>query len=252
MIAAGLSLAVPLASVVDSFAGAIEFIFEQRNSELESGVGGTQVGGLDQVWDLTVNHIEVSALALAVSLVLAFPVGVVLGHRGKGELLAVAIGNAGRAIPELALIAFAAAFLGFGLVNLTFALMFLGIPPILTNTFVGISQVDRGAVEAARGMGMSALEVVRKVELPLAVPTIMVGVRTAAINIVATATLGPLIGQLTLGDFIISPSVYGDEGVLAGAILVALLVLAVELALAGVQRLLTPRGLALQRAGVGA
>ena len=130
--------------------------------------------------------------------------------------------------------------------------MVLGIPPILTNAFVGIRQVDRGAVEAARGMGMSAFEVVRKVELPLAVPTIMTGVRTAAINIVATATIAPLVGVLTLGDFIISPNVYGDEGVLAGAILVALLVLVVELALAGVQRLLTPRGLALQRAGAGA
>ncbi len=194
-------------------------------------------------------HIEVSALALAVSLVLALPIGVVLGHRGKGELLAVAVGNAGRAIPELALIAFMVAFVGVGLVNLTIALMVLGIPPILTNTFVGIRQVDRGAVEAARGMGMSAFEVVRKVELPLAVPTIMTGVRTAAINIVATATLGPLVGQLTLGDFILNRNVYGDEGVLAGAILVALLALAVELALAGVQRLLTPRGLALQRAG---
>jgi osmoprotectant transport system permease protein len=249
VIAALLHPALPLASVVDSFSGAIEFIFQQRESEL----GGTlQVGGLDQVWDLMWRHIEVSALALAVALVLALPIGVVLGHRGKGELLAVAVGNAGRAIPELALIAFMAAFLGVGLVNLTIALMVLGIPPILTNTFIGIRQVDRGAVEAARGMGMSAFEVVRKVELPLAVPTIMTGVRTAAINIVATATLGPLVGELTLGDFIISRNVYGDEGVLAGAILVGLLALAVELALAAVQRLLTPRGLALQRAGVGA
>ena len=248
MIAAGISLALPLASVVDSFSGAIEFIFQQREAEL----GGLQVGGLAQVWDLTWRHIEVSALALAVSLLLALPIGVVLGHRGKGELLAVAVGNAGRAIPELALIAFMAAFVGVGLVNLTIALMVLGIPPILTNTFIGIRQVDRGAVEAARGMGMSAFEVARKVELPLAVPTIMTGVRTAAINIVATATLGPLVGELTLGDFIIGRNVYGDEGVLAGAILVGLLALAVELALAAVQRLLTPRGLALQRAGVGA
>ncbi len=252
VIAAGLSLAPPLASVVDSFSGAIEFIFQQRDAELESEFGGTQVGGLDQVWDLAWRHIEVSALALAVSLVLALPIGVVLGHRGKGELLAVAVGNAGRAIPELALIAFMVAFVGVGLVNLTIALMVLGIPPILTNAFVGVRQVDRGAVEAARGMGMSAFEVVRKVELPLAAPTIMTGVRTAAINIVATATLGPLVGQLTLGDFIINRNVYGDEGVLAGAILVALLALTVELALAGVQRLLTPRGLALQRAGAGA
>ena len=248
MIAGELSPAIPLASVVDSFSGAIDFIFQQRESEL----GGLQVGGLDQVWDLASKHIEVSALALAVSLVLALPIGVALGHRGKGELLAVAIGNAGRAIPELALIAFMVAFVGVGLVNLTIALMVLGIPPILTNAFVGIRQVDRGAVEAARGMGMTGGEIVRKVELPLAAPTIMTGVRTAAINIVATATLGPLVGQLTLGDFIISRNVYGDEGVLAGAILVALLVTAVELVLAAVQRLLTPRGLALQRAGVGA
>jgi osmoprotectant transport system permease protein len=241
-------MALPLASVVDSFSGAIDFIFHQRESVDEN----TQVGGLGEVWDLTSRHIEVSALALAVALVLALPIGVVLGHRGKGELMAVAIGNAGRAIPELALIALAAAFLGFGLLNLTVALMVLGIPPILTNSFVGIRQVDRGAVEAARGMGMTGGEIVRKIELPLAAPTIMTGVRTAAINIVATATLGPLIGELTLGDFIISRNVYGDEGVLAGAILVAVLVLAVELVLSAVQRLLTPRGLALQRAGVGA
>ena len=252
MTGAGVSLALPLASVVDSFSGAIEFIFQQRESELGGVQGSLQVGGLDQVWDLASKHIEVSALALAVSLVLALPVGVVLGHRRKGELLAVAIGNAGRAIPELALIAFMVAFVGVGLVNLTIALMVLGIPPILTNAFVGIRQVDRGAVEAAQGMGMTGGEIVRKVELPLAAPTIMTGVRTAAINIVATATLGPLVGQLTLGDFIINRNVYGDEGVLAGAILVAVLALAVELALAAVQRLLTPRGLALQRAGVGA
>jgi len=244
-----LPTAVPLASVLDSFSGAIDFIFHQRGSVV---AGEHQVGGPSQAWELTVDHMRVSGLALGAALLVALPAGLVLGHRGKGELLAVAIGNAGRAIPELALIAFTAAFLGFGLLNLTLALMVLGIPPILTNTFVGIRQVDRAAVEAARGIGMTATEVVRKVELPLAVPTIMAGVRTAAINIVATATLGPLVGELTLGDFIINRNVYGDEGVLAGAILVALLALAVELALAGVQRLLTPRGLTLQRAGAGA
>ena len=104
----------------------------------------------------------------------------------------------------------------------------LGIPPILTNTFVGIRQVDRDAVEAARGIGMTEAEVIRKVELPLAVPTIMGGVRTGAVNIVATATIAPLAGVLTLGDFIVARNVYGDEGVLAGAILVALLALAVR------------------------
>jgi len=245
----GLHLALPLASVLDSFSGAIDFILHQRQSTVS---GRHLVGGPAQVWELTLDQLRISSLALAAALILALPAGLVLGHRAKGELVAVAIGNAGRAIPELALIAFVAAFLGFGLFNLTLALMVLGIPPILTNTFVAIRQVDPGAVEAARGMGMTVGEVVRKVELPLAVPTIMTGVRTAAINIVATATIGPLVGQLTLGDFIINRNVYGDEGVLAGAIVVALLALVVELALAGVQRLLTPRGLMLQRAGAGA
>jgi osmoprotectant transport system permease protein len=174
---------------------------------------------------------------------MALPAGLALGHFGRGEAVAVAFGNAGRAVPELALIAFFFAFFGTGVPILVLALMILGIPPILTNSFVGIRQVDRGPVEAARGMGMSELAIVTRVELPLAVPTIMGGVRTAAINIVATATIGPLIGVLTLGDFIINRNVYGDAGVLAGAILVAVLALLLELGLAGLQALLTPSGL---------
>jgi osmoprotectant transport system permease protein len=239
---------LPFADVVDSFSGAIEFIFNER--ETAGGVGGEPVGGLEQIGDLLWTHIEVSGLALALSLAIALPVGLYFGHRGTGELFAVAIGNAGRAIPELALIAFMAAFIGVGLLNVTIALAVLGIPPILTNTFVGVRQVDRNAVEAARGMGMSEAEVVRKVELPLAAPTIMSGVRTGAINIVATAAIAPLAGVLTLGDLILSRNVVGDEGVVAGAIMVALLALAVELVLAGVQRLVTPKGLLLQRQAV--
>jgi osmoprotectant transport system permease protein len=225
-----------------SFGGAIDFIFNSREA-----VGGrVQVGGPAEVGEFMAKQIEVSALALAVSLTLAFPIAAFLGHRGSGETLAIAIGNAGRAIPELVLIAFMIAFVGVGVLNLTIALMVLGIPPILTNTFVGIRQVDRDAVEAARGMGMGEFEILRRVELPLAVPTIMSGVRTAAINIVATATIAPLIGVLTLGDYIINGNVYGEEGQIAGAILVALLALTVELLLAGLQRVLTPRGLKLE------
>ena len=97
-------------------------------------------------------------------------------------------------------------------------------------------------------MGMPERKIATGVELPLAAPTIMTGVRTAAINIIATATIAPLAGVLTLGDFILSRNVYGDEGVLAGAIVVALLALAVELSLAGAQRALTPRGVRLRRA----
>jgi osmoprotectant transport system permease protein len=237
------SVVLPFA-FLDALGGAIDFIFNQQ----ESVTADETVGGLSQVAEYTLDHVEISALALACAIVIAMPIGVWLGHRGKGELLAVAIGNAGRAVPELALVAFMVAFVGIGTVNITIALLILGIPPILTNSFVAISQVDRDAVEAARGMGMSEAEIVARVELPLGVPTLMSGVRTAAIAIIATATIAPLAGVQTLGDFILSRNVFGDDGVLAGAILIALLALVVELALAGVQRLLTPRGVMLQRA----
>ncbi|HEX5712143.1 MAG TPA: ABC transporter permease subunit [Solirubrobacterales bacterium] len=231
--------------VLASFGGALEFIFSPQDSNV---TGGKQVGGFEQAMELTLRQLEVTVFALALALVIALPVGLYLGHRGKGELFAVGLGNAGRAIPELALIALVAALIGVGILTLTPALAILGIPPILTNAFVGVRQVDRASVDAARGMGMTEFEVVRKVELPLAVPTIMGGVRGAAIAIVATATLGPVAGVETLGDFIINESVYGLDGRIAGAILVAALALALEGLLALLQRRLTSDGLKLQTA----
>ncbi len=225
------------------FGDAFDFVF----SEQEAATGGVMVGGPEQVADLALTQLEVTLLALGVSLLLALPAGLILGHYGKGEFLAVSVGNAGRAIPELALIALMAAAIGVGLFNLVVALAILGIPPILTNTFVGIRQVERSSVEAARGMGMSDRQIMTRVELPLAIPTIMGGVRTSAINIIATATIAPLAGILTLGDFIISRNVYGDAGVLAGAVLVALMAIALEMTLAGAQWAMTSKGLKLQK-----
>ena len=229
---------------LDSFSGAIDFIFNQR----ESFGGGAQVGGLGQVGDLLATHVLVSAAALGVGLAVGISLGSYLGHRGSGETIAIAVGNASRAIPELVLIAVLVAFVGTGFLNVTIALSVLAIAPILTNTFVGIRQVSADAVEAARGVGMSEARILMRVELPLAAPTIMAGVRTGAVNVIATATIAPLAGTLTLGDFILARNVYGDEGVLAGAILVAALALTVELVLAGLQDLLTPRGVRLERA----
>lgn len=236
----------PLADLAPaSIGGALEFIFEPQDSSV---TGGQKVGGFDQVVELTINQLELTLLALALSFLIAFPLGLYLGHRGAGEAFAVAIGNIGRAIPELALIAFMAALIGVGVLNLTIALAILGIPPILANTFVGIRQVDRATVDAARGIGMTGFEVLRKVEIPLAIPTLFAGVRGATIAIVATATIAPLAGVLTLGDFIINQNVYGENGVLAGAIVVALLALALEFLLAGLQRRLTSPGLKLRSA----
>jgi osmoprotectant transport system permease protein len=231
--------------VFASFGGAIEFIFTPQESNV---TGGKLVGGFSKSMELLIKQIEITALALAVALVIALPIGLYLGHRRKGELAAIGLGNAGRAIPELALIALVAALIGVGLLNLTPALAVIGIPPILTNAYTGISQVDRATVDAARGMGMGELTIIRKVELPMAIPTVMGGIRAATIAIVATATIAPLAGVESLGDFIINENVYGESGVLAGALLVALLALALEGGLALLQRRLTSDGLKLQTA----
>jgi osmoprotectant transport system permease protein len=226
-----------------SIGGALEFIFTPQDSSV---TGGNQVGGFDKVVELTLSQLELTLLALGLSLLVALPIGLYLGHRGTGELFAVVLGNIGRAIPELALIAFMAAAIGVGVLNLTIALAVLGIPPILANTFVGIYQVDRATVDAARGMGMTEFEILRKVEIPLAVPTLFAGLRGATIAIVATATIAPLAGVESLGDFILGENVYGSNGVLAGAIVVALLALTLEFAFAGLQRRLTSPGLKLK------
>jgi osmoprotectant transport system permease protein len=229
---------------LDSFVGAFDFILHQR--EAVSG-GNVQVGGPGYVWHLAWTQLEVSGLALAMALAIALPIGLMLGHLGKGEFFAVGFGNAGRAVPEIAVIFLLAVVIGVGLGNVAIALMILGLPPILTNAFVAVRQVDPTAVDAAKGTGMNGAQVIARVELPLAAPTIMSGVRTSAINIFATATIASFVGYSTLGDLITQESVYGSDGVLAGGIVIALLAAAIELALAGVQRLVTPRGLMLQR-----
>jgi osmoprotectant transport system permease protein len=242
-----MSLTAQLHQLADlgQFGDAIDFIF---NGTQAKTAGAAKLGGLGTIWDLTVTHLKVTGMAMGLGIAFALPLGVVLGHFNKGELFAVATGNAGRAVPELAIIAFMAAVIGVGTRNVTIALAILAVPPILTNSFVAVRQVDRGAVQAAQGMGMKTWEVITKVELPLAVPTIMGGIRTSTINVVATATIAPLAGVLTLGDLIIEPGVYGQVGVIAGAICVAVLALTLELCLAGLQRLLTSPGLRLARA----
>jgi osmoprotectant transport system permease protein len=229
--------ALPL-SFLGLFGDAVNFIVHGQ----EARTGGVHVGGIDKILQLALTQLKVTLLAMGLGLAIAFPAGVLLGHFGRGELLAVGVGNLGRALPELVVIAVAATTIGVGLLNVTLALTLLAVPPILTNTFVAIRQVDRGVVDAARGMGMTALEQIWRVELPLAVPTIMVGIRLSTVNVVATATIAPLAGVLTLGDLIISRGANGDAGLVAGGICVALLALMLEGLLAGAQRLLTPAG----------
>jgi osmoprotectant transport system permease protein len=227
---------------MNAFFDAIDFIFSER----ESPAGGAQVGGLDQMWELTSEHLQLSGVAIAIACAIAIPLGLWLGHTGKGGFVAINASNVGRAVPSLALIAFFVAYIGVGFTNLTLALVLLAIPPILTNAYTGVRQVDRDSVDSARGMGMTGAQVVRRVELPLSLPLIFGGIRISAVNVVATATIAPLAGVVTLGDPIINVNTYGDDGRLAAAILVALLAVVTELVLGAVQRAVTPRGLKLE------
>jgi osmoprotectant transport system permease protein len=230
---------IELASVPSDFGNALDFIFNTR----EAQTGGVQVGGLGEVWEFTWEHLKLSFAAIGIACAVSIPIGLGLGHAGKGELLAISISNVGRAVPSLALIAFFVAYIGVGFTNVMLALVLLAIPPILTNTYVGVRQVDSEVIDAGKGMGLTAVQVIRRIELPLALTSIFGGIRTSAVNVVATATIAPLAGVLTLGDYILSANVYGPDGRLAGAILVAVLALSVEVFFAGIQRAVAPRGL---------
>jgi osmoprotectant transport system permease protein len=229
----------PTLAFLSQVSDAFDFIFNTR----EAQTGGVQVGGLHQVLDFAWQHVKLSGAAIGIACAIAIPIGLMLGHAGKGELLAISISNIGRAVPSLALIAFFVAYIGVGFTNVMVALVLLAIPPILTNTYVGVRQVDPEVIDAGRGMGLTARQVIGRIELPLALSSIFGGIRTSAVNVVATATIAPLAGVLTLGDFILSANVYGDDGRLAGAILVAMLAVAVELVFATLQRIVSPRGL---------
>jgi len=231
----------PIPAFLGDFGEAIEFIFKER----ESVSGGVQIGGIPELAGFGLTHMEVSLAALLIAAVLAIPLALWLGHIGRGDFIATATSNVGRAVPSLALLAFFISFVGLGYTNVIAVLVLLAIPPLITNTYVGVRQVDRDTVDAARGMGMSGMEIVRKIELPLALPAIFDGLRTSAVNVVATATIAPLANVQTLGEPIITPQTYGFVGQLGAAIVVALITVAVDFIFARLQRAATPAGLKL-------
>jgi osmoprotectant transport system permease protein len=188
-------------------------------------------------------HVQLSVIALVIAMLVALPLALVLGHTGRGGFLAINAANVGRALPSLALIAIALPFLGLNDSSTIFALVLLGIPPILTNTYVAVREVDQDIIEAARGMGMSGGEILRSVELPLAAPVMMSGIRTAAVQIVATATLAAVIAGGGLGRFIVDGfATRNNPSVVTGAVAVGLLTILTELGLGAVERVVTPRG----------
>jgi osmoprotectant transport system permease protein len=202
--------------------------------------------GLPTLTHLALETLKISAIGIAISLTLAIPLGVWLGHIHRGSFVTINLGNVWRALPSLAVLAIGVAFLGVGLTNVEVALIVLAVPPMITNAYVAIDGVDRDTVDAARGIGMTGWQILRHVELPMGIPLIFAGIRTAALFVVSTTTIASLAGYSgTLGDIINNEASYHLSGVIGAAICIAALALFMEAILAGVQRVLTPRGLIL-------
>jgi osmoprotectant transport system permease protein len=187
----------------------------------------------------TGEHLELSAAALGIALVLALPLGLWLGHLHRGLFFATSVSTIGRALPSLVLIAFGLTIFGFGFWNNTAALVVLALPPVLTNAYLAIDGVDRDVVEAARGMGLSERQVLLQVELPLGLPLVIAGVRIAAVFVISTATIAAVAGGGGLGEIIVNQANYGLAGVVGASFCVSALTLLAAVGLALVRRALT-------------
>jgi len=198
-------------------------------------------------------HIELSGLSVVAALVIAMPIALYLGHTGRAGFIAINVANIGRALPSLALLAFGLVIaislgLGLGFWPTVFALVPLAIPPILTNSYVAIREVDGDIVDAARGMGLSEGQILRSIEVPLGLPLMLAGIRTASVNVVATATLGALVAGGALGRFIVDGLALQEyDQLMAGALLVALLAIVTEVSFAALERATVPAGMAASR-----
>jgi osmoprotectant transport system permease protein len=203
-------------------------------------------------------HVILSAVSVGLAAMIALPIGMYIGHRRRFEFVVVSVANLGRAIPSFGLLFLFVLLFGLGLEfpaalrpAIVFALVFLAIPPILTNTYVGIQGVDPDSLEAARGMGMGEGRVLLGIEMPLAAPLVMAGLRTAAVQVVATATLGAVVAGGGLGRFIIDGFAAGDDAqIVAGALLVAALAIVTELLFGLLERLVRPRTRSVRRRGI--
>jgi len=188
-------------------------------------------------------QLELSGAALGVALLVALPVGIVLGHLHRGSGFAIGASIVGRALPSLVLIGVFLTLLGIGFVNNMVALAVLATGPVLTNAYLAIDGVERDIVEAARGMGMSGFQILRRVEFPLGAPLLHTGIRVAAVTVVATSTIAAVAGGGGLGDVIVNQASYRLSGVLGASLCVMALSAFVFVALAGLQTGVTPRGL---------
>ncbi|MBO0889814.1 MAG: ABC transporter permease [Acidothermales bacterium] len=229
---------------------------------MDEGEGGALMSGLlsflftAQNWALTPDgvparlgeHLLYTAITLVIAFVIAFPVGLLIGHTGRGAFLAINIGNAGRALPTLGLLTLLVLLMALGILPVIIALVILAIPPIMTNTYAGIRSVEPDIVDAARGMGMTELQVLFQAELPAALPVIVGGLRTATLQVVSTATVAAYVALGGLGRFLIDGQDQQDyPQMFAGAVLVALLAILLDVVFVGLRYVAAPGGLAARR-----
>lgn len=192
-------------------------------------------------------HVWYSLIAIIVSIAVALPIGIFIGHTGRGGAVVINVLNSARAVPTFGIILLTVLVAGIGILPVIVALVALASPPIVTNTYAGIRSVDPKIREAAEGMGMVGWQVIRRVEIPVALPIIMAGIRTSAVQIVATATFAAIVGLGGLGRYIIDGLAQQDlTQVLAGAILVAALSLLTEFSLSRLQGAVVSDGLQAQ------
>ena len=199
--------------------------------------------GADGVPNRVFEHLVLTFSALAIACLLALPAGIALGRSRRKGSVAINIANIGRAIPSFAVIALGVIWLGIGFRPALIAMVLLAVPPIFTLTFTAVREVDQATVDAARGMGMTEGRLLRRVQLPIARPLMLNGIRLSTAAIIATATLAALVGWGGLGRYIVDgQSVQDNVTVVAGAVVVALLSILTELGLGAVQKAVTPRG----------
>ncbi len=198
----------------------------------------------DTFWRSVAVHLELSLLAVSLAALMGISTGIALTRYRAAAFVVTNVAALGRTIPALAILSMLLPILGIGFRPAVVALTLIAIPPILINTYVGVTEVNPSVVEAARGMGMGTWQLLRKIELPLVVPVVFAGLRTSAVQVVASATLATFIGGGGLGDFIQAGIAVNDTGeILVGAIPIALGAVAIDWALGLVERRLTPKGL---------
>lgn len=196
---------------------------------------------------LILEHLQYTAMAVGLAALVAIPVGMFIGHTGRGALLAINAGNIGRSMPTLGLLTLSVTLIGIGLAPALFALTILAVPPLLTNTYAGLRAVDPATVDAARGMGMTEWQLLKGVELPIALPIIFSGLRNAVLQVIATATVAAYVALGGLGRLLIDGLALRDyQRVVAGAVLVAALAIVLDLVLGAALKLLVSPGLTVQ------